>query len=335
MTRIVAEKLTCSVCGAKSEQRVLCSLSEGGSPDLDGRPSDIGHAALDSWIQECPACGHCAPDLSRGYPSSPAVVRSAGYQSRLHSEGSPAFVNRFLCAAMLDQTAGKGAAEANSRLLAAWAAEEVGNEALARECRSACADLLLGRRELLRRWMADTADGKGAHWVFLADVLRRAGRFDEALREVDGALGAGPSTIMTQVLLFQRTAISSGDAGRHSINEAVGNARLRLMPYELKDPLLEYLLRHYRDLLSESEQKAATVGRIQTADGEKWATDDRESLSLLARGREALAANLEARLLAEHPGKVVINRCPKCGGVARTPQAKQCRFCQHTWREVK
>jgi hypothetical protein len=335
MTRIVPQKLTCTVCGAKSEQDVLCSLSESGSPDLDGRPSDIDHAAFDSWIQECPACGHCGPDLTKGYPSSPEVVRGPEYQARLHAEDAPRLVNRFLCAAMLDRAAGKGAAEANSLLLAAWAAEAAGSTALARDCRSACADILLTRRELLHRWKATEPDWKGAHWAFLADVLRRSGRFDEALREVDGALGAGPSTIMTQVLRFQRAAITAGDAGRHTFADALGNGPLRLSQRDSDDPLLEYLLRHHRELLLPSELKAATVGRIQTFEGEKWATDDRAALALLAGGRGALGARLEARLLAEHPGEVLINRCPKCGGVARTPQAKQCRFCHHSWREVK
>jgi uncharacterized C2H2 Zn-finger protein len=26
-----------------------------------------------------------------------------------------------------------------------------------------------------------------------------------------------------------------------------------------------------------------------------------------------------------------VNRCPRCGEVAKTPKAKQCRFCKHDW----
>jgi ribosomal protein L40E len=27
-----------------------------------------------------------------------------------------------------------------------------------------------------------------------------------------------------------------------------------------------------------------------------------------------------------------LNLCPKCNGIARTPEAKQCRYCKYTWR---
>lgn len=33
----------------------------------------------------------------------------------------------------------------------------------------------------------------------------------------------------------------------------------------------------------------------------------------------------------EIPEKVFFNNCPKCGKLAITPQAKQCRFCSYNW----
>ncbi len=47
-----------------------------------------------------------------------------------------------------------------------------------------------------------------------------------------------------------------------------------------------------------------------------------EALSLI----EVIIAT---RILKKHPE--VINNCPKCKRLARTPKAKQCRYCFHSW----
>lgn len=36
-------------------------------------------------------------------------------------------------------------------------------------------------------------------------------------------------------------------------------------------------------------------------------------------------------LLKEYSNEVFLNKCPGCGKLARTPKAKQCRFCLHDW----
>jgi len=38
------------------------------------------------------------------------------------------------------------------------------------------------------------------------------------------------------------------------------------------------------------------------------------------------------RLIAEHSH--AINRCPSCQRIARTPTARLCPWCKHTWRDV-
>lgn len=37
------------------------------------------------------------------------------------------------------------------------------------------------------------------------------------------------------------------------------------------------------------------------------------------------------RILSEHKNHPLLNYCPKCGELTRTPQAKQCRFCSYNW----
>ncbi len=51
---------------------------------------------------------------------------------------------------------------------------------------------------------------------------------------------------------------------------------------------------------------------------------------LVELGEKTLEANIAERILRDNR-KEVINNCPKCGKLARTPKAKQCRYCQYDW----
>ena len=62
----------------------------------------------------------------------------------------------------------------------------------------------------------------------------------------------------------------------------------------------------------------------------KWVGEaDPQVLAALAHGFNAFRRAVRDRVLRDHPD--IINRCPKCGRVVRTPSAKQCRWCFHDW----
>jgi ribosomal protein L40E len=42
-------------------------------------------------------------------------------------------------------------------------------------------------------------------------------------------------------------------------------------------------------------------------------------------------AKLAEIILRDFPDKILFNNCPRCGKLARTPQAKQCRHCGYDW----
>jgi hypothetical protein len=50
---------------------------------------------------------------------------------------------------------------------------------------------------------------------------------------------------------------------------------------------------------------------------------------LMFLGKEKLEETIANRLLNDH--KDILNNCPICGRLARTPKAKQCRHCEHKW----
>jgi ribosomal protein L40E len=37
------------------------------------------------------------------------------------------------------------------------------------------------------------------------------------------------------------------------------------------------------------------------------------------------------RILDKHSDEIVFNYCPRCGALAKTPKARQCRVCHHDW----
>lgn len=50
-------------------------------------------------------------------------------------------------------------------------------------------------------------------------------------------------------------------------------------------------------------------------------------------GYDAYKVKIAKRIFEEHSNELALNLCPKCNKIARTPQAKQCRFCFYSWRE--
>ncbi|WP_216854505.1 hypothetical protein [Pedobacter panaciterrae] len=62
-----------------------------------------------------------------------------------------------------------------------------------------------------------------------------------------------------------------------------------------------------------------------------WLTDDEDALTLVKLGEEGFKIKVAERILLKYKDQVVLNYCPKCNRLARTPAARQCRHCGHDW----
>lgn len=51
----------------------------------------------------------------------------------------------------------------------------------------------------------------------------------------------------------------------------------------------------------------------------------------LAEGEDTFQARICAELLHEKQSDIIINRCPSCACIVRTPRAKQCLWCSYDW----
>lgn len=90
----------------------------------------------------------------------------------------------------------------------------------------------------------------------------------------------------------------------------------------------EKALRHHRSIIKLEGMKDVNLTRIYLKNG--WLTDDPLILNYLNGGYIQFVLNCAERILRDNPDKIFFNLCSKCGKLARTPIAKQCR-CGHDW----
>jgi hypothetical protein len=88
-------------------------------------------------------------------------------------------------------------------------------------------------------------------------------------------------------------------------------------------------LRHIRSTFKLEDAKDERLSKMYYKTG--WLSNDPAILQLLAQGEDQFMLKCAERILKDSPEKVFLNLCPACGNLARTPYAKQCRYCHHDW----
>jgi hypothetical protein len=212
MTMLDRENVRCGNCGASSDHSVLMSTNAFGSPDLDLRPPEMHRSTMNTWLQLCPSCGYCAPDLTQT-PSDKAVLQSEAYHAALRAEGFPKLARRFLAFAVATGQSDP-ATTARGYLQAAWVCDDYGRHEQADECRRQAA-------AWLSRCKPFPGDETGSGMMaVLVDVLRRSGQFAEASAECRAGL-ASPATTsaIREVLEYQQQLIECQDTKAHMLPE--------------------------------------------------------------------------------------------------------------------
>jgi len=116
------------------------------------------------------------------------------------------------------------------------------------------------------------------------------------------------------------------------------------------DPnLAAYVIAYYGHFMNEQEhaalrhlmatEKATHGGSDRSAQEEARSSKtfsgllsrDPAVLELACDGSEAFKERAAGRILAEHGDEIFLNYCPRCGVLAKTPDARQRRFCRHDW----
>jgi hypothetical protein len=110
---------------------------------------------------------------------------------------------------------------------------------------------------------------------------------------------------------------------------------------------IKYILNYFSSLMTKEEQVAwrhwSTTYKMEHSestfdqkDSRKklsiergLMTDDKHILVLLEDGIDDFERRVAERINTEN--SINFNDCPNCGKLARTPKAKQCRFCVYDW----
>ncbi len=86
--------------------------------------------------------------------------------------------------------------------------------------------------------------------------------------------------------------------------------------------------RHLRTL---AKSDAANTAMYKLLMQHQWISSDPVVLELAKNGFEEYKRKVTERIFNEHKHELELNLCAKCGKIARTPMAKQCRFCHYDW----
>jgi hypothetical protein len=200
----------CGVCGHESRQPGFRPPVPEQAPDLDLRPGEPVRSTMARWLQACPHCGYAAPDIAEAHPAAAQAVAAAPYRALIADTAHPVLARRFLAWAHVLEETGALHAAAEATLHAAWVADDLNRDDLAR----------LWRREAVALWRSGPAlDAEQS--VRVIDALRRAGDFAEAEAAAEALAASDPPEAVAQVAALEARLITAEDGGRHSIASAI------------------------------------------------------------------------------------------------------------------
>jgi hypothetical protein len=242
MTTKSSYEVACALCGERSTQTTVNSSNTIWYPDLDTRPAPMLRSTIRHWVQNCAACGYCAPDIGEGLPAYRATVDSDTYRARLAGRDAPRLANYFLCWSMIAAEAGDVSAAARAIMHAAWVCDDQPGEveirfrmllrmlprALRRRIRSAtpeskaairCRTLAANRIVAALANNVRLFDPPGKSEQVAADLRRRCGAFAEALELIERGLSGQLDADVRAVLENEKHWILARDTGRHTIED--------------------------------------------------------------------------------------------------------------------
>ena len=107
--------------------------------------------------------------------------------------------------------------------------------------------------------------------------------------------------------------------------------------YDENDVLTAYIWFNYSHLMTKAEQFGHKAAAHDDAEwnatyrqyfgAETWS----QMVQDYSNGRDAFRRRVSERVLHDHNHEIVVQRCPECQRIVRTPRAKQCLWCGHDW----
>ena len=221
MTMLSSVAKKCYICGQVSDYPALMSTNAFGSSDLDFRPPEMKRSTMPYWVEECPCCGFVARDVSRAIPFSKYVKQLITSENYIKCDGidfksdlARVFYRQYFIA----QEKGDREEAMHAAHCAAWACDDTpGEEANAKTCR----ELALQFANVYPAGASGSLDeDEEAEDLVRADLLRRAGHFDQLIAEYSGRHYT-ENKVHDSILQLQLELAAKKDDTCHTIEEAV------------------------------------------------------------------------------------------------------------------
>lgn len=205
----------CAVCGDTVDVQIVASTTSFGTPDLDTRPPPLARYALSLGVVCCPKCGYCSSDVSKRIAGADSLIASVGYLSICGDSSLPELARSYLCSSFLLQASGDFAAGGWQALSAAWVCDD--RDGPAARCRMEAYRLFRRAVQTNQRFGMDIVE----ELTVMAEILRRAGQFEDARLLCDSATAMAALPRLEQILKYESTLIKAKDADCHTVAEAV------------------------------------------------------------------------------------------------------------------
>lgn len=213
MTTLYIKTVKCSVCGYKNNLTVIGSTNSIGSPDLDLRPAEMQRSTMDKWVQECKNCHYVAYDLSSKCKISKLYIKSDEYLKNDGYKFKSDLCSRFYRHHKIMIILGDIENAFNSLHWAAWECDDLNDNVTAKAMRELCIPLITSLISIKK------GERKYEFQLIKADLLRRAGRFDELIAAYENIKFKDDT--MNNVLKFQLIKAKKHDISCFTIEDAL------------------------------------------------------------------------------------------------------------------
>ena len=209
----------CGLCGSPSTQPTAQAAADSRQPpDLDTRPGEPLRSTIGFWMQVCPECGYASSDIASIHEQAVDFVPTVDYQRQRFDSLVPQLARPFLCHALILNHVHQYADAGWTALHAAWACDDAADPVAA----------ALARLQAIGYWKhgkrhAQQFGELPEEFALAADVLRRAGKFEDALVTcAEGMALDELDPVLMEILLFEKTLIQRRDSGRYSLADVPG-----------------------------------------------------------------------------------------------------------------